>query len=290
MKKLKESRFAGFLIVLLVYIIASAAGILSSIYIPIEHMVLNIFVADTIATIVVFIFSCIFKNSSLYDPYWSVQPIVIIGALLFKYQITWLSILFIIAIALWGIRLTVNWIYTFQNLNWQDWRYTMLEQKTKAFYPVVNFFGIHYFPTVVVFLLIAPVIHVLSLNGLTLNAFTFVGLGVSIIAIALETISDIQMHIYRKNRTTPFIRLGLWKYSRHPNYLGEILFWWGIAIMAFSVTQNFLYFIGALVNTLMFLFISIPMADKRQSRKAGFEQYKKETFMLLPFKKLIIKK
>jgi steroid 5-alpha reductase family enzyme len=68
------------------------------------------------------------------------------------------------------------------------------------------------------------------------------------------------------------------------------LFWWGIAITVFSVNQNFLYFIGALVNTLMFVFISIPMADRRQSRKEGFEQYKKETFMLLPIKKIWVKK
>ena len=94
------------------------------------------------------------------------------------------------------------------------------------------------------------------------------------------------MQKYRKNRNGNFIRTGLWKYSRHPNYLGEILMWWGIAIMSFSVFNDKIYLlVGALLNTLLFLFVSIPMADKRQSKKEGFETYKKETRMLFPIKK-----
>jgi steroid 5-alpha reductase family enzyme len=145
---------------------------------------------------------------------------VILGALLFKYEVNIIHILLIIVIFIWGIRLTINWGYTFQNLNCEDWRYRMLKEKTGIIYPLISFLGIHYFPTIVVFLLISPCIHVFSLQGLSINPFTFVGLIIAISATILETISDIQMHQYRKNRTTPFIRLGLWKYSRHPNYLG----------------------------------------------------------------------
>ena len=63
--------------------------------------------------------------------------------------------------------------------------------------------------------------------------------------------------------------------------------WWGIALFCIIALQNYYFLIsGALVNTLMFIFISIPMAEKHQSsRKEGFDQYKKETRMLLPFKK-----
>ena len=68
--------------------------------------------------------------------------------------------------------------------------------------------------------------------------------------------------------------------------------WWGISIMSFSSLEginlpiSLMLFIGSIVNTLMFLFVSIPMAEKHQaSRKPGFEEYKKETRMLLPIKK-----
>ena len=94
------------------------------------------------------------------------------------------------------------------------------------------------------------------------------------------------MHRYRKNRTAPFIRVGLWKHSRHPNYLGEILMHWGVALMALCLLLSKWYLIfGAVANTVLFLVVSIPMADKRQSRKAGFEEYKRETRMLLPIPK-----
>ena len=102
----------------------------------------------------------------------------------------------------------------------------------------------------------------------------------------LAIFADIQMHKYRKNRTTPFIRVGLWKYSRHPNYLGEILMWWGVAMAVVCAAPSAWYLAaGAVANTLLFLVVSIPMADKRQSRKEGFAEYKKQTRMLLPIKK-----
>ena len=93
------------------------------------------------------------------------------------------------------------------------------------------------------------------------------------------------MHKYRKNRETPFIRIGLWKYSRHPNYLGEILMWWSIGLLVVFTTRMFPFLNGAIINTVMFLVVSIPMADKRQAKKEGFEQYKKETRALLPIKR-----
>ena len=83
-----------------------------------------------------------------------------------------------------------------------------------------------------------------------------------------------------------YIRAGLWKYSRHPNYLGEILMWWGVDLAVVAAATNVWYLAaGALANTLLFFVVSIPMADKRQSRKEGFDAYKKQTRMLLPIKK-----
>lgn len=94
------------------------------------------------------------------------------------------------------------------------------------------------------------------------------------------------MHKFRKHKTGIFIRSGLWKHSRHPNYLGEIMMWWGIAGLGVVTTGNIFMIVGAIVNHLMFIFVSIPLADNHQkSRKSGFEEYKKDTRMLLPIKK-----
>ena len=113
---------------------------------------------------------------------------------------------------------------------------------------------------------------------------------VSILAVALQGTADVQMHRFRKNRTGNFIRNGLWKYSRHPNYLGEIMMWWGIALATVCVmpTRWWLIF-GAVANTLLFMCISIPLAEKRQSKKEGYAEYKKQTRVLFPIKKSLKK-
>ncbi|MBO5214595.1 MAG: DUF1295 domain-containing protein [Clostridia bacterium] len=279
-----ENRALSFIIVALVYVVATAVGVAVYIALPFDFW-LSLLLADIVATAVTFAFSLIFSNASVYDPYWSVQPLVICVAFALGKNLTLMHILPLVAVGLWGVRLTANWAYTFGGLTHQDWRYTMLAQKTGKAYPIINFVGIHLVPTLVVYGCILPVVFLLESSG-EINALSVVAFIVSLIAVTLQLVSDIQMQAYRKNRTTPFIRVGLWKYSRHPNYLGEILMWWGIALYALSVTPTTWWLIaGAVANTVLFLAVSIPMADGRQSKKEGFTQYKKQTRMLLPIYK-----
>lgn len=281
---MKENKVFSYFVVVLAYLLATLGGFITYNLLN-YHFAINLLIADSTATIIIFIFSIIFKNSSIYDPYWSVQPIVILLGYSFVVPLNIEKIFLFIIVLLWGIRLTLNWMYTFSNLTYQDWRYKMLKEKTKRFYPFINFIGIHYVPTLVVYAAILPAVYVF-IYSTKFNVFMIIGLMISLLALIIETIADIQMHRYRKNRTTPFIRNGLWKYSRHPNYLGEILFWWGIGLTSIFLLNNKLFLLaGALLNTLLFIFVSLPMAEKRQSRKEGFLEYKKETRLLFPLKK-----
>ena len=278
-----KNRKLSFFVVIIVYVIATIVAV--TVFNLCNYgTYLNLFVADFCATVVVFIASLLFKNSSVYDPYWSVQPIVILVALTIKWGISPLSLYMLIVVVFWGVRLTANWAYTFQNLDWQDWRYTMLKEKTGVFYPIINFLGIHLFPTIVVYFCVSPAVYIIQSNK-SVNLLFIFGCLLSLFGAVMQMIADIQMHKYRKNRIGNFIRTGLWKYSRHPNYLGEILMWWGIAIACLSLYSPIYFIFGALLNTLMFLFVSIPMADKRQSKKEGFEEYKAQTRALLPIAK-----
>ena len=284
MKKIKQNRAASFAFVTLIYIVAAVAGILVYRALDLSWW-LSLLIADAAATVITFIFSVVFKNASVYDPYWSVQPPVILLAFAIGTQLTALGVLLLVAVFFWGIRLTANWAYTFKNLDHQDWRYTMLKEKTGVFYPVINFVGIHMVPTLVVYACILPAAHALR-SGLAANAGSVVFICASLGAAVMQGIADIQLHKFRKNRTDRFIRLGLWKHSRHPNYLGEIIMWWGIALAVVCADPGAWYLLtGALANTVLFFAISIPMADGRQSKKEGFEEYKKHTRMLLPIKK-----
>jgi len=286
---MKKSRIFGFAVIAIIYVLAVLLGLF--IFRVAEQyfsFYMAIFIADVVATLFVYLTGVFVKNTSVYDPYWSVQPLVIVLLILTRFQVWNLGILLmLIALFYWGIRLTANWAYTFDSLETQDWRYDMLKEKSGKLYPIVSLLGINLFPTVIVFLAVLPAIVFFEKGGS--NFFTFIGFALCLLAASLQLFADIQMQKYRKSphAKTEIINRGLWKYSRHPNYLGEILMWWGVFIMMFSMNPNLWYFgIGALLNTGMFFFISIPMAEKRlASYKANFDEYKRNTRMLLPLKK-----
>ena len=287
MNKLKENRTLSFIVVAAVYVIAGLVGVI--VYRAVElSWPLALLIADVISTAIVFLFSIIFSNASVYDPYWSVQPpFIVLAFMIGKGKVTLFAVLVFAVVSFWALRLTANWAYTFSSLTHQDWRYTMLSEKCGKFYPLINFIGIHMVPTLVVYACTLPAVYAVK-GDFGVNFFCIFFLFISLFAVLLQGIADIQMHKFRKNRTSVFIRVGLWKYSRHPNYLGEILMWWGIALSVFSVDVSAWYLLfGAVFNTLLFFLVSIPMAEKRQSVKAGYEEYKKETRALLPIKKTV---
>ena len=284
MNKLKGNRAASFAVIFIIYLIAGGVGV--AIYRALDiRWWISLLIADVVATVVTFIFSIIFCNASVYDPYWSIQPPVILAAFAIGKSLSGFGILLIAVVSFWAVRLTANWAYTFGGLNHQDWRYTMLAEKTGVFYPVVNLVGIHMVPTLVVYGCILPAAYAIR-EGLVLTVPGALLLCMSLGAAIMQGIADIQMHRFRKNRDGAFIRIGLWKYSRHPNYLGEILMWWGVGLAVLCSASGRWYLLtGAVANTLLFLFVSIPLADGRQSRKEGFTEYKHQTRMLLPIKK-----
>lgn len=281
-----KKRWFGFSLVTFTYLVAGIVGFIVYNALPFSFW-LDLLISDIVATIVVFVVSVICKNSSVYDPYWSVQPIVIVLAYLIKYGFNLTGLLIFIAISIWGIRLTLNWCYNFYGMGYEDWRYVSLKEKTGKLYPFVNFSGIHLVPTLVVYGCVLPAVYIIryQMPFKPLMSVFLVGI---ICFVLIQGIADIQMHKFRKNKTSNFIRNGLWKHSRHPNYLGEIGTWWCVGLCLITLNPNLWYLLaGAFANTLLFLFISIPLADNRQSKKEGFLEYKKQTRMLLPIKKFI---
>ena len=281
------SRKQSFIIVGAIYLFAAAVGIGTYLLLPeLWGFWLKLLLADIAATVVTFIFSLIFNNASVYDPYWSVQPMVIIIGFMKGHRLTLLRLLLLVAILFWGIRLTANWAYTFKSLVHEDWRYRMLAEKTGKTYPLINFAGIHMVPTLVVYLCTLPAVALVQ-SGSDGNVLSYFGLAISFGAATVQGIADYQMHAFRKSGKGGFIRDGLWKNSRHPNYLGEILMWWGIGISAVSTLgwgYSFLV-IGAVANTALFLFVSIPLAEGKQAKKEGYAEYKAQTRALLPIAK-----
>jgi len=244
----------------------------------------RLLVADVIATVLVFLTSLPLRNASVYDPYWSVAPpIICTGFAIGSQKIPEVTLLLLV-VWFWGIRLTVNWALTFRNLNSQDWRYDDLQRQFPRAFPLISLAGIMLFPTLVVYGCTVPA--VAFVEHPSLNAVSIVGCLISLCGICFELMADAQMRAFRRTNTdkSTIIRAGLWRYARHPNYLGEILMWWGIYVTAVGALPRLWWLgVGALVNTAMFVLITIPMADRRNQRqRSGFDAYRRQTRSLLP--------
>ncbi|HIG39408.1 MAG: DUF1295 domain-containing protein [bacterium] len=136
------------------YLVAMLVAVFVFINTSAEISLVRILIADVAATIVVFGFSLSFRNSSFYDAYWSVAPIVIAVTLLIHSRDSNVVRQFMVTglILVWGIRLTLNWAYGWQGLKHEDWRYIKLQRQTGIFWWPVSFLGVHLFPTVIVFI------------------------------------------------------------------------------------------------------------------------------------------
>jgi steroid 5-alpha reductase family enzyme len=277
-----------FLIFLVIYDVGFAISALLATQMT-GSVILQLLYLDIIFTILIFIGSLLFKNSSLYDPYWSVVPPMLMAyALLLMDALTPLNIVVLIGIFIWALRLTYNWTVMWDGFKHQDWRYTMLKEKTGSFYPVVNFLGIHLFPTLIVFAQIAVYLAMVQLNG-SLNLISIFGVFITVSAVVIQYFSDEQMRNFKRNPGEKrIIDVGLWQYSRHPNYFGEVMVWWGLYIAYFGVAFKVDWYILAPISmTLMFLFISIPMMEEKILKtRSEYRLYQADTSKLIPwFKK-----
>ena len=281
---MKQSRKLSFLFTIVVYALALAVALFVYHRAP-GSALFRVFAADIAATVFVYLLSLPLGNASVYDPYWSVAPIVILPLCVQAFGV-WNAgtIALVICVCYWGIRLTANWAYTFSGYDHQDWRYTMLREKTGAFFPLVSLFGIMLFPTLVVYGCLLPALNYIQTGGV--NFVTILGFLLCLSAATLQLVADIQLHRFQKRSTdrSRIIRSGVWRHARHPNYLGEILMWWGVYAVLLSVRPDLWPLgLGALTNTLMFLLISIPLAETSMAGyKEGFDRYVKETNRLLP--------
>lgn len=245
--------------------------------------------ADTAGTLGIFFFSYWRNNSSFYDAYWSVWPplaALFTGWLGMKAGADPMRIWAIgICVWLWGIRLTSNWARGWHGLQHEDWRYVDMRRTTKGMYWLTSLTGLHYFPTLLVFLGCLPMYAAMSLPGKAFNALDIVATVICIGATLIEFIADEQLRQHRRQNPGKSITTGLWSYSRHPNYFGEMSFWWGLYIFALAAGQNSLWMIaGAVSMTLLFVFISIPMMEKRMlERKPDYKEVQQKIYMLVPF-------
>ena len=236
------------------------------------------------ATLIIFLFSKIHNNSSIYDPFWHVAPIPIVfyiashSSLSIFHQSLVLS-----AFLFWALRLTYNWFLNWTNLEHEDFRYIDLKDTNRLLAFVNDLFGIHLIPTLIVNVSLYPIY--IALTSDNLNNLIYVGFILIMFAVLVQYISDAQMRKFKSNESNfgKTMKYGLWKYSRHPNYLGEVSFWFGIYIFAFASGSTSIWLLACpMVMLALFVFISCPMMDNRSLKKRpDYKEYMDKTPQLI---------
>jgi steroid 5-alpha reductase family enzyme len=277
--------------VVLAYLLALAAAFVTILVLVDFNTIIKTFIADIAATLVIFAFGRIFRNASFYDPFWSLAPIFIVFYWLIfinsSREISWNQLLPPALVIIWGLRLTFNWASQWQGQKHEDWRYMEYRRSTGRMFWLIELVGIELSPTVVVFLGCLSLYPVLTAGQLSFGPFQMAATVVTLGAIVIETTADAQLKVFLGRKPPPgsILQSGLWKYSRHPNYLGEILFWWGLWLFVPDYAwHNWLTVIGPLAVTGLFLFISIPLMDKHNlARRPGYAEHARKVSALIPW-------
>jgi steroid 5-alpha reductase family enzyme len=285
-----RSRSVGFAVVVLSYLAAGLAGWAVVAVVRGPHPLALTLYADLVATAVVFAVSLAVGNASLYDPYWSVAPAVIVVAWVLygtgADPVRQVSVLLLVLV--WAARLTANWAISWQGLAHEDWRYVQLREQRPPWLPwwLISLTGIQVMPTLVVFGGLLAVWPAVARPGRPWGWLDAAAVLVAGTAVAIETVADRQLRQFVRDPANRgrILDRGLWRYSRHPNYLGEIGFWWGMWLFGLAAAPAWWWTVaGPVTMVLLFTFVSVPMMDRRSLiRRPAYADHMHRVPALLP--------
>lgn len=247
--------------------------------------IFRVYIIDFCVTCLLFVIdNYIFSSNNIYDLHWPLIPLICSIYFYFTSNSTvFLSlkcIPLVIVIFSWSFHLIRQTIFSSDNILHEDWRYQAFRKQYKNRFLTFSFFALHLFPMLEV-LIGSSSIYYIYANNHGYESLTLMDVLLWLIifsGVLLENIADNQLTKFRRHKQISkahkfaVLSNGLWKYSRHPNYLGEIMFWWGLFFLGYIYNAPIWCGIGPLLITLMMLFGSIPMSEERLYRR--YPEYK----------------
>lgn len=232
-----------------------------------------------------FVISLIKKRNDVADVAWG------LGFVLMTWMSFYISggssirgVLVGILVTIWGLRLAWH-IHTRNKGKTEDYRYLAWRKEWGEWFFLRSYLQVYILQGIFLFLIALPVLLINRSMGSALGILDFLGIAVWLVGFYFETVGDAQLAKFMKNPANKgkLIQTGLWAYTRHPNYFGEVTQWWGIWLIALSVTNGLFGIIGPITITFLILKVSgIPLLEKRMTEKPEFAQYKRRVSIFLP--------
>ena len=235
-----------------------------------------------------FIVSIILKRNDIADVAWGMGYVGLCVYLFLTQSSGELSTYVYVLVILWGGRLSLH-IGLRNRKKREDFRYKQWREEWGSNFYWRSYLQVYLLQVLLLLMISIPIIIVSQSYDSELGFLAGAGLVMWLAGFYWQAVGDYQLGQFKKQKTDKdqVMQTGLWKYSRHPNYFGEILMWFGIAIIVLPVMDGWIGLISPILITFLLLKVSgVPMLEKRYRGNAAFEEYKKITPAVFPkFKK-----
>ncbi|HVO09430.1 MAG TPA: DUF1295 domain-containing protein [Vicinamibacteria bacterium] len=194
--------------------------------------------------------------------------------------------LLLVLVAVWGVRLAVHLLVRGWNQGGEDFRYRAWRESWGRWFVLRSVLQVYVLQGLVILVVLTPVLLVRSSPGGSLGWLDLAGVAVWTVGFLFEAVADGQLLAWKRDpgNRGRFIREGLWRYTRHPNYFGEATLWWGVFLIGLSADWGVLGVVSPLAISLLLLFVSgIPMLEKRWAGDPEFEAYRRATSPFFPW-------
>ena len=250
-------------------------------------LALGCLIVSLVFMTIVFILSRIINRTDVVDVVWGLVFILIaFTAVTINTGTSWSGWLSVAIISIWGGRLAIHIYQRFRFSPQEDKRYVELRKKwPQVFIGLQIYTRIFIVQAVAALIISLPVIATIN-SGSNNGLIVAIGFIVWLSGFLIEMIADRQLSrfiLFSKNHGK-LMKKGLWQYSRHPNYFGEITQWWGIWIISLATPYWLIALAGPILITFLICFVSgIPPTEKAMSTKSGWKYYKQKTSVLIPW-------
>lgn len=232
-----------------------------------------------------FIISLLKRRNDVADIAWGLGFVLLSWASFFlEKEMELRSIITTVLVSIWGLRLAWH-IYRRNRGKEEDYRYQQWRKEWGKWFYIRSYLQVYLLQGFLLFIIVLPVLFINIGGGGTFGALDLLGLLVWLIGFFFEAVGDWQLARFIKNPTNKgkLMTSGLWQYTRHPNYFGEVTQWWGIWLIALKIPMGWLSIIGPLTITFLILKVSgIPMLEEKMEKNPAFAEYKKKVSMFFP--------
>jgi steroid 5-alpha reductase family enzyme len=234
----------------------------------------------------IFMMAWIKKDNSIVDIAWGIGYILV-AILTFFWGAGFAArhILVTVLIFLWGTRLATH-IAIRNKGRGEDFRYAKWRKDWGKWFLIRSFFQIYMLQGFLLLIIAYPVMLINHSEEQGITFLDILGLIIWLYGFFFEAVGDYQLLKFKRKAENKgkIMTLGLWKYTRHPNYFGETAMWWGIFLIALSVRNGWTAIVSPLVISFLLLKVSgISMLEKKYMGNKEFEEYAKRTSAFFPW-------